>query len=242
MKGSGNVVNVESVPDLSYAVELKSVSKSYPGSPPVEAIVDLSIAVAKGEFLGIVGASGSGKSTLLHIIGTLTRPSSGSVYINGIDTAGLSDSALSGVRSRNVGFIFQDFFLLAGFSAEENVQNGLLYSGVGIVERKHRARYILERVGLSHRMEHHPNELSGGEQQRVAVARALVHNPSFLLADEPTGNLDSKTTISIMELLKTLNREGTTVILITHDDHVAAECGRQITLKDGKIDLDTGRL
>ena len=198
--------------DMPYAVELKQVSKSYPGTPPVEALSDVTISVASGEFLGIVGASGSGKSTLLHIIGTLTRPSSGSLSIDGIDTAGLSDRELSGIRSRNVGFVFQDFFLLPGFKARENVENGLLYSGTPAPERTKRAKAMLGRVGLSHRIHHLPKELSGGEQQRVAIARALVHDPSFVLADEPTGNLDSRNSASLMELLVSLNDEGTTVI------------------------------
>ena len=202
----------------------------------------MTISVASGELLGIVGASGSGKSTLLHIVGTLTRPSSGSVSIDGIDTARMSDGALSGIRSRKVGFVFQDFFLLPGFSATENVENGLLYSGTPAPERRTRAMSMLERVGLSHRMRHLPNEMSGGEQQRVAIARALVHDPSFVLADEPTGNVDSRTTASLMELLTDLNDEGTTVILITHDREVAEMSTRQVTLNDGRIEADSGAL
>ena len=225
--------------DLPYALELKQVSKSYPGTPPVEALSHVSISVARGEFLAIVGASGSGKSTLLHVIGTLTLPSSGSVSIDGIDTAGMSDRALSGIRSRNVGFVFQEYFLLPGFSAKENVENGLLYSGIPAPERTNRAKAMLERVGLSHRIHHLPNELSGGEQQRVAIARALVHDPSFVLADEPTGNVDSRNTASLMELLASLNHEGTTVILVTHDLEVAAISTRQVTLRDGRIETDS---
>lgn len=222
-----------------YAVELEHVSKSYPGAPPVEALSDVSISVPRGELLGIIGASGSGKSTLLHVIGTLTRPSSGAVFIDGLDTAGMSDGALSGIRSRNVGFVFQDFFLLPGVSAKENVVNGLLYSGTPARERKQRAEAMLERVGLAHRMGHLPNEMSGGEQQRVAIARALVHDPSFVLADEPTGNLDSQNTASLMELFVSLNDEGSTVILITHDPEVAEMCARQVTLRDGRIETDS---
>jgi putative ABC transport system ATP-binding protein len=227
------------VENAPFAVQLVDVSKIYPGSPPVEALLNLSIAVSPGEYVGIVGASGSGKSTLLHVIGTLSRPTSGAVYIDGLDTAGMSDGALSGVRSKNVGFVFQDFFLLSGMSAVENVENGLLYSGIRASERRIRAMNMLERVGLSHRIKHLPNELSGGEQQRVAIARALVHEPSFVLADEPTGNLDSKNTDSLMELLATLNSEGTTVILITHDPEVAAMSKRQIVLKDGRVEGDS---
>ena len=225
--------------DLPYAVELKQVSKTYPGMPPVEALSDVTVSVSQGEFLGIIGASGSGKSTLLHVIGTLTRPTTGVVLIDGLATAGISDRALSGIRSRKIGFIFQDFILLPGFSATENVKNGLLYSGVSMGERTDRAKSMLERVGLGHRMEHLPNEMSGGEQQRVAVARALVHNPAFVLADEPTGNLDSRTTASLMELFVELNYEGTTVILITHDTKIAEMSSRQITLNDGRIESDS---
>ena len=228
--------------DSRYSLELEQISKSYPGIPPVEALSNVSISVARGEFWGIIGPSGSGKSTLLHVIGTLTRPSSGLVHIDGIDTSEMSDRDLSGIRSRKIGFIFQDFFLLSGFTAIENVENGLLYSGVSVRERKERSETMLERVGLSHRLKHYPNELSGGEQQRVAIARALVHEPAFVLADEPTGNVDSKTTDSLMELLTGLNNEGTTLILITHDLEIAKMAGRQIILKDGRIDSDSGDL
>ena len=225
--------------DLPYAVELRQVSKTYPGMPPVEALSDVTVSVSQGEFLGIIGASGSGKSTLLHVIGTLTRPTTGVVLIDGLPTAGISDRALSGIRSRKIGFVFQDFILLPGFSATENVKNGLLYSGVSMGERTDRAKSMLERVGLGHRMDHLPNEISGGEQQRVAIARALVHNPAFVLADEPTGNLDSRTTASLMELFVELNYEGTTVILITHDTKIAEMSSRQITLNDGRIEADS---
>jgi putative ABC transport system ATP-binding protein len=164
------------------------------------------------------------------------------VFIDGLDTAGMSDRALSGVRSRNVGFVFQDYFLLPAFSATENVENGLLYSGTPASERTERARAMLERVGLSDRMRHLPKELSGGEQQRVAIARALVHDPSFVLADEPTGSVDSRNTASLLELLVSLNDEGTTVILVTHDLEVAAMTGRQVALKDGRVEADSGAI
>ena len=221
------------------AVYLKDLNKTYPGNPPVEALSNVTLQVSKGEFIGIIGASGSGKSTLLHVVGTLTRPTTGSLFIDGIDTSNMSDGELSAVRSRNIGFIFQDFFLISGFSAKENVENGLLYSGVNGKERTRRAIEILERVGLSHRINHRPNELSGGEQQRVAIARALVHEPTFILADEPTGNLDSVNTKAIMDLLTNLNREGTTLILITHDLEVANIAPRKVTLKDGQIESDS---
>ena len=175
------------------AVELVDVSKTYPGTPPVKALSNISMSVSEGEFIGIIGASGSGKSTLLHVIGTLTRPTGGSVFINGLETSDLTDQELSGVRSRYVGFIFQDFFLLPGFTAQENVENGLLYTDFPSKERKERAREILDRVGLSHRVNHLPIEMSGGEQQRVAVARALVHQPAFVLADELRQSSDDLT-------------------------------------------------
>ena len=234
------MMSQKSSPELTYAVQLDRISKSYPGSPPVNALSDISISVTHGEFLGIIGASGSGKSTLLHVMGTLTKPSFGSVFINGLNTAEMPDQDLSGIRSRNIGFIFQDFFLLTGFSAIENVENGLIYSGTPSSERTERAKATLGHVGLSHRMNHLPNEMSGGEQQRVAIARALVHKPTFILADEPTGNLDSKTSHSLMNLLTTINNEGTTVIIITHNLEVAKMANRQITLKDGRIVADSG--
>ena len=224
-----------------YALELKEISKVYDGPPIVRALSNVSLSVNHGELLGIIGSSGSGKSTLLHIMGTLSTPSSGSILIDGTDLVGMSDKQLSGIRSRKIGFVFQEFFLIPGFSALENVANGLLYSGISSEERMERAFHMLERVGLSQRSNHLPNELSGGEQQRVAVARALVHNPSFVLADEPTGNLDSENTASMMTLLTTLNEEGTTVILITHDLEVAESAQRKITLLDGCVDSDLSR-
>ena len=224
-----------------YALVLKEISKVYDGPPIVRALSNVSLSVNHGELLGIIGSSGSGKSTLLHIMGTLSTPSSGSILIDGTDLVGMSDKQLSGIRSRKIGFVFQEFFLLPGFSALENVANGLLYSGISSEERMERAFHMLERVGLSQRSTHLPNELSGGEQQRVAVARALVHNPSFVLADEPTGNLDSENTASMMTLLTTLNEEGTTVILITHDLEVAESAQRKITLLDGCVDSDLSR-
>ena len=221
-----------------FALELKEISKIYPGPPIVQALSEISLAVTHGELLGIIGSSGSGKTTLLHIMGTLSIPSSGSIFIDGRNVVGMSDKQLSGMRSQQIGFVFQEFFLLPGFSALENVANGLLYSGIPSDERRERSLEMLGRVGLGHRANHLPNELSGGEQQRVAVARALVPNPAFVLADEPTGNLDSENTASLMELLTTLNEEGTTVILITHDLEVAESAQRKITLRDGRVDSD----
>ena len=224
-----------------FALELKEISKIYPGPPIVQALSEISMSVTHGEFLGIIGSSGSGKTTLLHIMGTLSVPSSGSIFIDGRNVVGMSDKQLSGVRSHQIGFVFQEFFLLPGFSALENVANGLLYSGIPSDERRELSFEMLGRVGLGHRVNHLPNELSGGEQQRVAVARALVHNPSFVLADEPTGNLDSENTASLMDLFTKLNEEGTTVILITHDLEVAESAQRKITLRDGRVNSDLSR-
>lgn len=223
-----------------FSLALEKVSKIYPGTPPVEALKDITVTVRKGEFLGVIGASGSGKSTLLHVVGTLTRPTSGTVLIGGINTWGLNDKELSGIRAQHIGFVFQDFMLLPGFNALENVENGLLYSGVSRYERRHRSITMLNKVGLRQRMSHMPNQLSGGEQQRVAIARALVSNPAFILADEPTGNLDSHNTQAIMQLLQNLNEEGATVILITHDLEVAAHSSRKLMLKDGRVESDSG--
>lgn len=224
-----------------YALELQEINKVYEGPPIVKALSDVSLTVNHGELLGIIGSSGSGKTTLLHIMGTLSTPSSGSISIDGTNVVGMSDKQLSGVRSRKIGFVFQEFFLLPGFSALENVANGLLYSGISSKERMERAFEMLGTVGLGERGSHLPNELSGGEQQRVAVARALVHKPSFVLADEPTGNLDSENTASLMALLTTLNEDGTTVILITHDLEVAKSAQRKITLRDGRVVSDLSR-
>ena len=227
--------------DAEFSLALENVSKIYAGTPPVEALMDITLTVRSGEFLGVIGASGSGKSTLLHVVGTLTRPTAGTVSIGGINTWGLNDKELSGIRAQHIGFVFQDFMLLPGFSALENVENGLLYSGVSRYERRHRSITMLNRVGLRQRMGHTPNQLSGGEQQRVAIARALVSNPAFILADEPTGNLDSYNTQAIMYLLKELNDDGATVILITHDHEVASHSARQLMLKDGRVESDSGK-
>jgi len=224
-----------------YALELQEINKVYEGPPIVKALSDVSLTVNHGELLGIIGSSGSGKTTLLHIMGTLSTPTSGSISIDGTNVVGMSDKQLSGVRSRKIGFVFQEFFLLPGFSALENVANGLLYSGISSKERMERAFEMLGTVGLGERGSHLPNELSGGEQQRVAVARALVHKPSFVLADEPTGNLDSENTASLMALLTTLNEDGTTVILITHDLEDAKSAQRKITLRDGRVVSDLSR-
>lgn len=220
------------------ALELRNVVKEYPGDPPVRALDDVSLRIDHGELLGIVGASGSGKSTLLNVMGTLDRPTEGVVEIDGVDVAGRSDNTLAGIRARKIGFVFQQFFLLPGMSAIENVANGLLYQGAPSSERRARAAEALGRVGLDHRLDHSPTQLSGGERQRVAVARALVHEPAFVLADEPTGNLDSKSTDAVMGLIRALHDEGTTIVVITHDPDIAAALPRRITVHDGAIIAD----
>ncbi|THA37002.1 ABC transporter ATP-binding protein [Streptomyces sp. A1547] len=217
-------------------VELAGVTKEYPGG--VKALRGVDLTVLNGELLAIVGPSGSGKSTLLHIVGTLDRPSAGAVAIAGHDIATLSDRALSALRSRHVGFVFQSFHLVPGISAQANVAEGLLYSGLSRAERGRRAARALERVGLGDRMEHRPHELSGGQKQRVAIARAVAGEPDLLLADEPTGALDSASGQSVMELLHELNADGATIAVITHDQEIAASLPRQVRIRDGEIVAD----
>jgi len=224
------------------ALELCNVDKEYPGHPPVKALDNVSLRVDHGELVAVVGPSGSGKSTLLNAMGTLDRPTRGVVSIDGVDTATLSDRRVAGVRARRIGFVFQQFFLLPGMSAIENVSNGLLYSGTPVRERRERAAIALGRVGLGHRLQHSPAHMSGGERQRVAVARALVHEPAFVLADEPTGNLDSKSTGAVMDLIGQLHADGTTIVVITHDGTIAASLPRQVTVFDGRIDSDSALL
>jgi putative ABC transport system ATP-binding protein len=194
--------------------------------------------VEEGELLAVVGPSGSGKSTLLHIMGTLDRPTEGEVRVAGHDVSELSDRRLAALRARHIGFVFQQFFLVDGMSSVENVAQGLLYSGVAAPERRKRASEQLERVGLGHRLTHRSEQLSGGERQRVAIARALVGRPSIVFADEPTGNLDSHSGAQIIGLLRELNAEGTTIVVITHDLEVAASLPRRVHIRDGGIEAD----
>ena len=224
---------------MDYALELRDVVKHYPGTPPVKALDGVSLAVEKGELAAIVGPSGSGKSTMLHVMGTLDLPTTGTVLIDGRELSGLSDRRLSAVRSQLIGFVFQQFFLIDGLSALDNVANGLLYSGLKPIDRRVQAAEALIKVGLTQRIGHLPNQLSGGERQRVAIARAIVNKPAIVLADEPTGNLDSKTSEAIMELLHGLNEAGSTIIVITHDGELANSLPRQIAVRDGIVERDS---
>ncbi|AMD86822.1 ABC transporter ATP-binding protein [Actinomyces radicidentis] len=225
---------------MSSILSLRDVHRTY-GEPPVAACAGVSLEVDYGEFVAVVGPSGSGKSTLLNLIGTLDRPSSGTVEIDGVDVGSLSDARLSALRASRIGFVFQQFHLADGVNAVDNVADGLLYNGIPRSERRRRARAALERVGLAHRLDHRPHQMSGGERQRVAIARAVVGDPPLLLADEPTGNLDSTSGASIVELLHELHRQGTTVIVITHDNELAAQLPRQIAIRDGRIVGDSSQ-
>ena len=219
-------------------LELDGVTKIYGEQPPVAALRGVSFSVQRGELVAIVGPSGSGKSTLLHIMGTLERPTDGVVRIDGVDAARLDDRELSRLRARQIGFVFQQFFLAEHATARENVADGLLYAGVPAAERHRRADEALERVGLCERATFKPTKLSGGERQRVALARALVGRPAIVLADEPTGNLDSTTGASIMQLVRELNAAGATIIMITHDAGIADRLPRQIRMLDGQVISD----
>jgi len=219
-------------------VVLEDVTREYPGG--VRAIAGVTLAIERGDAVAIVGRSGSGKSSLLNLIGTLDRPTTGRVHIDGCSVADLTDRQLSALRARTIGFVFQQFHLTPGVPISEAVADGLLYAGVGVRDRRRRAAESLQRVGLGHRLHHRPHELSGGEQQRAAIARAVIGNPALLLADEPTGNLDSASGAAVMEVLGQLNDSGTTIVLITHDREVATRLHRQVEIADGVVRADRG--
>jgi len=222
-------------------IELQGLTKTYfksDGTVLVQALDDLDLDISRGQYMGVMGASGSGKSTLMNLLGALDRPTTGEYRLDGMDIAQLDDEKLSEIRGRKIGFVFQSFNLIPELTVAENVQVPLFYRGVPRSERQISAQQMLDRVGLSDRLLHRPNQLSGGQQQRVAIARSLVGKPSIVLADEPTGNLDSATGNAILDLFDELHRDGLTLIMVTHDEHVAERCNRVIRLSDGRLESD----
>ena len=227
-------------PGADHVIETRGLTRSFPmGDAVIHALQGLDLVIRRGEYVAIMGPSGSGKSTLMNIIGCLDRPDGGEYWLNGTAVASLGDSQLAVLRNREIGFVFQTFNLLARADALHNVELPLIYAGVGRRERLERAREALVQVGLEQRLHHRPSEMSGGQRQRVAVARALVTKPSLLLADEPTGNLDSATAEDILQLFGELHARGNTIVLVTHDATIAAHARRSIRLRDGRIESDT---
>ena len=227
---------------MEHLIEIRNMRKIYnPGENEVRALDGVDLTIDEGEYVTIIGHSGSGKSTLMNMLGCLDVQTSGEYYLHGNDVGSMDDDELSDIRNREIGFIFQGFNLIPSLTARENVELPLIYRGVGKREREHLATESLKKVGLEKRMDHTPAEMSGGQQQRVAIARAIAQAPPVILADEPTGNLDSRSTLEIMEILKQLHREGRTVIIITHDDEIAAKADRIVEIRDGKIVKDEAR-
>lgn len=224
-------------------ISISGIGKNYVvGEETIHALLSVDLNVKKGEFVALMGPSGSGKSTLMNILGCLDSPSCGEYILNGIRVSEMTDNELAEVRNKEIGFVFQTFNLLPRSTALDNVALPLVYAGIGRVERESRANQALDNVGLANRVSHKPNELSGGQRQRVAVARALINNPSIILADEPTGNLDSKTSIEIMALLEEIHRKGNTIILVTHEEDIAMHAHRIVRMRDGKIESDLPNL